>query len=103
MMAGRRYIGCIAQFGNTPEVFSKQMANHAFRRFRNTYLKNYTDCPKGLYEYWLGHAGKDMSDLYDKIRQDVPFRKMRAEKSGFGFELPSVTECTEKRGSIRSR
>ncbi len=41
--------------------------NHAFRRFRNTFLRNYTDCPEGLYKYWLGHAGKDMSDLYDKI------------------------------------
>jgi len=64
--------------------------NHAFRRFRNTHLKNRTECPKGLYDYWLGHAGKDMSDLYDKIREDVPFRKMWAEKCGYGFELPSV-------------
>jgi hypothetical protein len=30
-----------------------------------------------------------MADLYDK-REDVRFRKMWAEKSGFGFELPSV-------------
>jgi integrase len=37
--------------------------NHAFRRFRNTYLRNYTDCPEGLYKYWMGHAGRDMSDL----------------------------------------
>jgi hypothetical protein len=22
----------------------------------------------------MGHAGKDMSDLYDKIKEDVPFR-----------------------------
>jgi integrase len=70
--------------------------NHAFRRFRNTYLKNYTDCPKGLYDYWMGHAGKDMSDLYDKIKEDVAFRKMWAEKSGFGFELPSVVPNVPK-------
>lgn len=31
-----------------------------------------------------------VADLYDKIREDVPFRKMWAEKSGLGFELPSV-------------
>ena len=49
--------------------------NHAFRRFRNTFLRNYTDCPEGLYKYWLGHSGKDMSDLYDKIKEDVQFRK----------------------------
>ena len=38
----------------------------------------------------MGHAGKTMDDLYDKIKEDVEFRKMWAEKSGFGFELPSV-------------
>jgi hypothetical protein len=31
-----------------------------------------------------------MSDLYDKIREGDPFRRVWAEKSGFGFELPSV-------------
>jgi len=31
-----------------------------------------------------------MSDLYDKIKEDVPFRRMWAEKRGFGFELPSM-------------
>jgi hypothetical protein len=30
-----------------------------------------------------------MSDLYDKIRHDVRFRKEVAEKAGLGFELPS--------------
>ena len=73
-----------------PHTGTHKAGNHAFRRFRNTHLKNRTECPKGLYDYWLGHAGKDMSDLYDKINEDVQFRRMWAEKSGFGFELPSV-------------
>ncbi|MGD0414572.1 MAG: hypothetical protein ABSA80_04400 [Terriglobales bacterium] len=80
-----------------PHTGTHKAGNHAFRRFRNTYLKNYTDCPKGLYDYWLGHAGKDMSDLYDKIREDVAFRKMWAEKSGFGFELPLVVPNVPKK------
>ncbi len=79
-----------------PHTGTHKAGNHAFRRFRNTYLKNYTPCPKGLYDYWLGHAGKDMADLYDKIREDVTFRKMWAEKSGFGFELPSVVPNVPK-------
>ena len=37
-----------------------------------------------------------MDDLYDKIREDVPFRKMWAEKSCFGFELPSVVPNVPK-------
>ena len=36
------------------------------------------------------NRGRIMSDLYDKTAEDVPFRRMRAEKSGFVFELPLV-------------
>ena len=64
--------------------------NHAFRRFRDTYLRNCTECPENLYKYWMGHAGQVLGSLYDKIRTDVPFRREWAEKCGFGFELPSV-------------
>ena len=73
-----------------PYTGTHKAGNHAFRRYRNTYLRNYTACPEGLYKYWMGHAGKDMSDLYDKIKEDVSFRREWAEKSGYGFELPSV-------------
>ena len=38
----------------------------------------------------MGHAGQDMSDLYDKIKSDVVFRRDVAEQCGFGFEVPSV-------------
>jgi hypothetical protein len=29
-----------------------------------------------------------MSDLYDKNKEDLPFRKEWAGNAGFGFELP---------------
>jgi integrase len=73
-----------------------EAGSHAFRRFRNTYLRNYAECPEGLYKYWMGHAGKDMSDLYDKIKEDVAFRRKRAERCGFGFQLPSVVQKVPK-------
>jgi integrase len=63
---------------------------HAFRRFRNTYLRNYTSCPNGLRNFWLGWSGKDMSDHYDKIREDAAFRREVAERVGIGFELPKT-------------
>ena len=69
---------------------SKRAGFHAFRRFRNTYLRNYAKCPEGLRQFWLGHAGKDMGDLYDKIRFDLSYRLQAAEDCGFGFELPAV-------------
>jgi integrase len=40
-----------------PYTGTHKAGNHAFRRFRNTYLGNYTECPEGLYKYWMGHAG----------------------------------------------
>ena len=60
---------------------------HAFRRFRNTFLRNYTSCPNGLRNFWLGWSGTDMSDHYDKIREDAVFRRKVAERVGIGFEL----------------
>lgn len=69
---------------------------HAFRRFRNTYLRNYTSTPPGVLQFWMGHAGEDMSDLYDKIKEDVAFRKEVAEKAGLGFELPSKISSQTK-------
>jgi hypothetical protein len=63
--------------------------SHAFRRFRNTYLKNETSCPKGLRDYWLGHKGDSMDDLYDKVKHNVGLRKKWAAECGVGFELPA--------------
>ena len=79
-----------------PCTGTHKAGNHAFRRFRNTYLRNYTECPEGLYKYWMGHAGRDMSDLYDKIKEDVAFRRTWAERCGFGFELPSLVPNVPK-------
>ena len=62
-----------------------------------TYLRNKTQCPDGLRNYWMGHAGKDMSDLYDKIKEDIAFRRKWAERCGFGFQLPSVVPKTTER------
>jgi hypothetical protein len=44
----------------------------------------------------MGHADESMSDLYDKIKEDVEFRRIWAEKCGFGFELPSVVPNAPK-------
>jgi integrase len=80
---------------------------HAFRRYRNTYLRNETSCPKGLRDYWLGHAGNTMDDLYDMVKDNAALRKQKAAEYGVGFELPAsivpvnCTECTEKRVKVK--
>ncbi len=62
---------------------------HAFRRYRNTFLRN-SLCPDGLLKFWMGHAAKDMSDRYDRVREDVQFRRDVAKSFGVGFELPKA-------------
>ena len=84
-----------------PFTGNHKAGNHAFRRFRNTYLRNHTECPEGLYKYWMGHAKENMSDLYDKIGHDVAFRRKWAERCGFGFNLPSVVPNVPKIGPVR--
>ena len=71
-----------------PSTGDHKAGSHAFRRFRNTYLKNETACPKGLRDYWLGHVGNSMDDLYDMVKDNTALRKKKAEEYGVGFKLP---------------
>lgn len=68
--------------------------SHAFRRFRDTHLRNNIECPcpPGLLKFWMGHAPTDMTDHYDKIRYDRMLRLEWAEKCGIGFKLPPRIE-----------
>jgi hypothetical protein len=48
----------------------------------------------------MGHAGRDMSDLYDKVKEDVGFRSRKwADRVRVRVAL-SCTECTEDRPKI---
>jgi integrase len=61
---------------------------HAFRRFRITHLRK-KGVPEDLIHFWLGHAGKSVTDHYSKLRDDLEFRKEVTVRVGLGFELPS--------------
>jgi hypothetical protein len=39
-----------------------------------------------------------MSDLYDKIKEEVSFRKEVAEKAGLGFEIPNKIIVIRRNG-----
>jgi integrase len=82
--------------GEMPGVTGAKAGNHAFRRYRNSYLRK-KSCPAGLLKYWLGHSRRnDMSDVYDKSPEDFEWRAEMAEQLGVGFSLPSCTACSEK-------
>jgi integrase len=75
---------------------------HAFRRFRVTFLRK-TICPDGLLKFWMGHANKDETDRYDRVREDTEFRKDVARSAGVGFELPkTLTSRRTKEGMGRN-
>jgi hypothetical protein len=70
-----------------PKTGDGTAGNHAFRRFRNTFLRK-GHVPDDLIQFWLGHAGKSMTDEYLQVRDDLKYRKMVAEQVGTGFEIP---------------
>jgi len=59
---------------------------HSLRRFRVTRLRK-TGVPEGLVKFWTGHADKSITDLYDRIGEDVEARKDFTKKAGLGFRL----------------
>jgi integrase len=66
------------------EVGFEQAGAHSFRRYRNTYLRNFTACPTSILDFWLGWSSEGMSAHYDKIKADVAFRKEVANSCGVG-------------------
>jgi integrase len=52
----------------------EQAGAHSFRRYRNTYLRNFTACPESVLNFWLGWGEGDMAGRYEKIKSDVAFR-----------------------------
>ena len=69
---------------------------------RNFQHRNFTATPPGLLQYWMGHAGEGMSELYGKIKGDVRFRKevrfgFRASQRVFVQNPRYWTEWTETR------
>jgi len=69
---------------------------HAFRRFRTTHLRKQRT-PEGLVQFWLGHAGKSITDGYDRVREDVEYRKEVARAVGLGSTIPTAVVRTVRK------
>jgi len=66
----------------------EKAGNHAFRRFRDTFLRNHTNCPESILNFWLGWGAERMSGHYDQIKNDLVFRKDVVNRCGVGFDVP---------------
>jgi integrase len=71
------------------ELGQEERGFHTFRRFRATHLRKQRT-PEGLTQFWLGRAGKTITDGYDRVREDVGYRQEVAAAVGTGFTVPSV-------------
>lgn len=71
------------------EVGFEQAGAHSFRRYRNTYLRNFTARPESILDFWLGWSSEGMSAHYDKITRSMRmWRSVR--KSRIAVELGSM-------------
>jgi integrase len=77
------------------EVGFEKAGNHAFRRFRDTFLRNFTNCPQSILHFWLGWGSEGMSGHYDQIKNDVAFRKDVVNRCGVGFDVPASLASIE--------
>jgi hypothetical protein len=76
------------------EVGFEKAGAHAFRRYRNTFLRS-TSCPLTLINYWLGWSGDWMSEHYDRSVLVGKFRKEVADRIGVGFDVPAQLNLKE--------
>jgi integrase len=65
---------------------------HSFRRYRVTHLRK-NRVPEDLLRFWIGHAGKSVTDSYSMVKNDVAFRQMCAVNVGLGFEIISQEQA----------
>jgi hypothetical protein len=77
-------------------LYQEGLGWHAFRRFRNTWLRKQR-LQEDLRKFWFGHKpGKaertgetpDMGEVYSLLKEDLPARLAEAERVGYGSVLP---------------
>ena len=62
---------------------------HAFRRHRITRLRELAVI-EDLIRFWVGHEGRDTTDLYSKLKENAELRREWATYANLGFELPEI-------------
>ena len=74
------------------------MGWHAFRRFRNTWLRG-KRCQEDIKNFWLGHKPKTMSELYSHLFEEVEMRLAETAQVGLGLDVPAYVALTRSQKS----
>jgi hypothetical protein len=77
------------------KLYQPKCGAHAFRRVRATWLRK-NAVPEDLIQFWLGHKGTSITDIYVKLKDDVEFRQDVTTRTGLGFELSTPVWKTQK-------
>ena len=77
------------------------MGWHAFRRFRNTWLRG-RRCQEDIKNFWMGHKPRTMSELYSHLFEEVELRLAEGAQVGVGFDIPAYIAPNCSKGSVLS-
>ena len=79
------------------QLDERGMGWHAFRRFRNTWLRG-KRCQDDIKNFWMGHKPKTMSELYSHLFEEVELRFAEAAQVGVGFVVPAYVapKCSKE-------
>ena len=75
------------------------MGWHAFRRFRNTWLRG-RRCQEDIKNFWMGHKPRNMSELYSHVFEEVELRLRESGQVGLGFDVPAYVAPNCSKGSV---
>jgi integrase len=76
------------------------MGWHAFRRFRNTWLRG--RCREDIKNFWMGHTPRTMSELYSHLFEELELRLAESAQVGVGFDIPAYGAPNCSKGSVLS-
>ena len=77
------------------------MGWHAFRRFRNMWLRG-RRCQEDIKNFWVGHKPRTMSEQYSHLFEEVELRLAEGAQVGVGFDIPAYIGPNCSKGSLLS-
>src|SRR6267154_4010287 len=81
-------IGTVTERLKAMQLDEPGMGWHAFRRFRNTWLRG-RRCQEDIKNFWMGHKPRTMSEVYSHLFEEVELRLAESAQVGVGFDIPA--------------